>query len=360
MTMQSSRPIAKLSVAEFLRCHLIHRDPLVILSYGLPLSAPIQLSPFLADRRVYFLNGNWWSLCDPKELARIKGYYAQLSNWYPKHRFLFLTNAPQEEQALEAAGLPHFFCHHNTFLDEGIFRPLPRVKKTLDAVYTARLHPFKRQILARRIPSWGLLYYGDQTRAESQPAYLDYLRRAMPGMVCLNHDPATDTYHRLTPQEMCLAYNRARVGLCLSRVEGGNYATTEYQLCGLPVVSTPSEGGRDVFLDPETSRIVEPDTRAVAAAVAELAARRFLPGEVRLRALARLREHRLRFISLVESILPGRAAPNPSPTASRPFSSTRCLPTRARRKSFWPPTACCPVPRPGRPARLVDKTGSRG
>jgi hypothetical protein len=121
-------------------------------------------------------------------------------------------------------------------------------------------------------------------------------------MACLNHDPATGAYRKLAPSEMCQAINRARVGLCLSQVEGGNYAATEYMLCGLPVVSTPSQGGRDYFLDPEVSRIVPPDTVHVARAVAELKRLDLPPRLVRLRALLKIKEQRQDFIRLIEAL----------------------------------------------------------
>lgn len=296
-------PNYQLSVSEFLRCHLVNRDPLIIISYGLPLGAPIQLCPHLANRKAYFLMGNWWSLLDRKMLQQTKHFYSMMRDMYPLHQFIFLTNAREEGPVLERLGLPHYFCHHNAFLDENIFRPLPGVAKSLDAVYTARLLQFKRHILARRIPSWGLLYYFDQNEKDKQLAYLAHLRQRMPGMACPNHDPATGAYARLDAQAMCRAYNTARVGLCLSEVEGGNYATTEYMLCGLPVVSTVSQGGRDHFLDPEVSRIVEPDPTSVARAVAELIARDIPPRTVRLRALVKIQEHRQDFIRLVEAIL---------------------------------------------------------
>jgi glycosyltransferase involved in cell wall biosynthesis len=296
-------PDYRLSVSEFLRCHLLSRDPLIIISYGLPLGAPIQLSPYLADRRAYFLMGNWWSLLDRKLLARTRHFYSLMRERYPLHEFIFLTNAREEDAMLERIGLPHYFCHHNAFLDENIFRPLPGVAKTLDAVYTARLLPFKRHALARHIPSWGLVYYFEPGERQKQETYLRHLRKTMPAMVCCNHDPATDAYARLDPEAMCRTYNTARVGLCLSQVEGGNYATTEYMLAGLPVVSTVNQGGRNHFLDPDVSRIVEPNAVAVAEAVAALVARNIPPRTVRLRALVKIREQRQDFIRLIEAIL---------------------------------------------------------
>jgi glycosyltransferase involved in cell wall biosynthesis len=295
-------PVLQLSVKETLRCHLVSRDPLVIISYGLPLGAPMQLSPLLADRKAYFLMGNWWSLLDRDVLVRTRQFYSLMRDMYPRHDYIFLTNAKEENAILERIGLPNYFCHHNTFLDENIFKPLPEIKKDLDAVYTARLLPFKRHSLARFIPSWELLYYFDPAYKDKQLAYLGYLRRTLPGLVLPNHDPETGHYRHLGPYAMAQALNRAKVGLCLSQVEGGNYATTEYLLCGLPVVSTPSQGGRDLFLDPEVSRVVPPDARAVAAATAELAALNLPPRLVRLRTLVKIQEQRQDFIRLIEAL----------------------------------------------------------
>ncbi len=292
----------RLSIKETLRCHLVSHEPLVIISYGAPLGAPIQLGPYLADRKAYFLMGNWWSFGDERLLAQTRQLHALMTDMYPLHHYVFLVNDAKEGRLLDGCGLPHYVCHHNAFLDERLFRPLPGVAKTMDAVYTARLSLFKRHALARRIPSWGLVYYYMPGAREPQDDYLRELRRAMPGMRPVNEDPRTGRYRLLSAPEVNKAYNAARVGLCLSENEGGNYATTEYLLSGLPVVSTPSQGGRDVFLDPEVSRIVPPTATAVATAVAELAARRIPPREIRLRTLVRIREMRQDFIRLIEGI----------------------------------------------------------
>lgn len=52
------------------------------------------------------------------------------------------------------------------------------------------------------------------------------------------------------------------------------FASMEYLLCGLPIVSTPSIGGRDVFFDKDYVEIVEPDPHAVKEAVIEMVRRR--------------------------------------------------------------------------------------
>ena len=45
--------------------------------------------------------------------------------------------------------------------------------------------------------------------------------------------------------------------------EGANYSSSEYLLCGLPVVSTESSGGRDYWFDDYNSIICKPNEDSV-------------------------------------------------------------------------------------------------
>ncbi len=75
--------------------------------------------------------------------------------------------------------------------------------------------------------------------------YFDQVRAALPHAT-FTHDPPT-LY--LNSWEVARKLNACRVGMCLSETEGAMFAAVEYLLCGLPVVSTPSQGGRDVWFD---------------------------------------------------------------------------------------------------------------
>jgi len=61
--------------------------------------------------------------------------------------------------------------------------------------------------------------------------------------------------------------NQSRVGIILSESEGACFASSEYLLCGLPVVSTYSKGGRDVWYNEINSIQVGADSIEVAKAV---------------------------------------------------------------------------------------------
>jgi Glycosyl transferases group 1 len=169
----------------------------------------------------------------------------------PSRRMTWMCTTPREARRLTLAGYRATWCHQNMYCDETKFRVLP-VEKQFDAIYTAVIAPYKRNELARDIASLRLVT-GSFDRLGELPA------------MGLGHAVVNREY--LDKPQLCEAMNGARVGLALSAVEGGMLACTEYLLCGLPVVSTPSVGGRDVWLDAGNSRIVAPDPAEIAAAV---------------------------------------------------------------------------------------------
>ena len=80
------------------------------------------------------------------------------------------------------------------------------------------------------------------------------------------------------------------------------FASAQYLLAGLPVVTTRNRGGRDTFYDPDYVRWVEDDPDAVAEGVDQLCADPPDALEIRRRTLARFAEHRARFVDLMNAI----------------------------------------------------------
>ena len=74
-------------------------------------------------------------------------------------------------------------------------------------------------------------------------------------------------FNWLSTTEINELLNKSCVGLCLSQIEGAMYASIEYLYCGLPLISTPSHGGRAEFFDPEYTLIVPDDVDSIADAV---------------------------------------------------------------------------------------------
>jgi hypothetical protein len=185
----------------------------------------------------------WWSI-EANEmwidrLAEVK----RLSRQGQGADFIFLSNTSKELEILLAGGHKTMLLNQNTFVNERVFKIIDS-KKNFAAVYNAKMAPFKRHELAQLVENLALIYspFGEIND------YLPRVKTMLPHAVFLNGDPMTASYQMLTPLQVAENLNRSRVGLCLSSAEGANYASMEYLLCGLSVVSTQNIGGRDHFL----------------------------------------------------------------------------------------------------------------
>lgn len=267
----------------------ISTDPPVLFHSA---SGDQDVGHFLPNERVYRLVMNLWH----QTADQIEEYYDRWRELRPQHILLHLVNDGPICDVLRARGVPALFVNQNAFLDERLFTIQPQTPRLFDAVYNARMTPFKRHHLLQQVDS-SLLIGGLLTTDDSQE-YFDQLRLQLP-RATFTH--ANDPGYRGS-DEIAQLLNSARVGVCLSAVEGAMFAATEYLLCGLPVVSTPSLGGRDTWFDPRFSRIVPADSRAIADAVRELISLKIPPDLIRNATVTRMTEHRQRFTSAVQRI----------------------------------------------------------
>lgn len=249
----------------------------------------------LRNRRSYFLINFWHDFRDFDGFAR---FCADHRRRFPEHSVYALCNTEEQVVELRRRDVRAEFVNQNAFVDEDVFKPDLSIAKKYDAVYDAQLAPFKRHELALRIESLALIAYVHS--GLTTPEYVRKIRTVLAHARWLNYEE--NTWRGLDHREVCAVLNESRVGLCLSESEGAMYASVQYLLCGLPVVSTPSRGGRDVFFNPAFVKIVHPDAHAIAAAVHALASANLDPQFIRQQTLDRMKEHRKRFIDLVQGI----------------------------------------------------------
>lgn len=245
-----------------------------------------------------------WALERPDLAEAIRQKFLDHTERYPDHAFRFICNTPPEKALLEQLGLPALFLNKNFMVSDQIFRPLPGVGMEFDAIYNARFIAPKRHELAAAVPRVAYVTYLEPVPSRGElfrRRYAEVLARN-PDHVLLN-EMVDGLPIRMSHQQVNAALGRAAVGLVLSEVEGSSYASMEYMLAGLPVVSTPSRGGRDIFFDPEYCIVCEPDPVAVRDAVAALRARNIPRELVRARTLARIEPDRQRFLAMVDDLI---------------------------------------------------------
>jgi glycosyltransferase involved in cell wall biosynthesis len=188
----------------------------------------------------------------------------------------WMCNAPTEVRMLRALGQRALFCHHNLFCNERVFN-IRLSPIEYDAIYIARLDPYKRLWLAKDIPRLRIVTANPN----------DSVRLRAWGC---SH--AVINMQFMEYESIASEIGKAGCGLALSEKEGGMLAATEYLLCGKPVITTPSLGGREYWLDAKNSVTVSPDASAIADTVKKILSSPWDPFAIREGAISRLRIQR--------------------------------------------------------------------
>ena len=218
-----------------------------------------------------------WSVLVPEFAEELKSRIAEARRMFPEARIVFLVNEKEAIPILKDSA-ECIWCHQNAFLDPGRY-PLAKGARQFDAIYVARITPFKRHALAAKVPNLHLV-------GGYSPREKDYLQTVMRTVPHVRWDEKVNSW--LIGRAMA----RATCGLALSSTEGGMFVCGEYSLCGLPVVNTANIGGRDLML-PEFAAFKADDTpESVAEGVERWKANPVPPQEIRDAFLRMAAEHR--------------------------------------------------------------------
>lgn len=230
---------------------------------------------------------------------------------HPRARLIVMANTPSEEQLLRRLGVDVRFAPQNMFVDEAMYHPIPGHARRFDAIYNAQLAPMKRHELARHVPSCAYVTkMFDSWSPRLKRIQLNKFARSLPRNHIILNERSADGLVPIDHIGVNEAMASTHVGLCLSKLEGAMYASIEYLLAGLPVVSTASQGGRDAFFHPDTTLIVDDDPRAVQEGVAAMKARDIPPDYVRATTLRLMTVERERFNKFIDGLRGYGAARN--------------------------------------------------
>ena len=290
----------------YLPCTVFCRDPLVLVTFEHEFLTNAQafLDCFSKSRAKsvhVFLQFGWEHETPENSEPLVRGVKDVLAQC-DRLKITLLANAENEVRVLSGHGLHAVLCNHNAFIDEKRF-PILRLPKKYDAVYIARITPFKRHYLASQIKSLHLI--GHPAWKEKELSYTDeVVHHQLKHAVWSSHVDAKNI-----PAEIAAAH----CGLCLSKAEGAMFASIEYLLCGVPVVNTPSLGGRDVMF-PDFAVKTVPDTpEAVAEAVQEFVEHAPEPERIRAAALEKMKVHRETFRRLLNDAMAPHVFPDSRP-----------------------------------------------
>jgi hypothetical protein len=176
---------------------------------------------------------------------------------------IILANSESEYEFFEA-NTEHdvVYANQNAFINEDRFVIQPAVEKKYDMVLSACFRNYKNIKFAENITNTVHVGYKNGANLEYVPSF---------GTLANFPPNSTDMkdYRWINTKELVQIYNSAHCGGIFSEREGSCYASTEYMLCGLPTLSTPCMGGREIYYNPQTSILCKPTKEGITEAHAE-------------------------------------------------------------------------------------------
>lgn len=291
--------------------YVLNKNPHIIITSEDIVDIQLFSEEIGKDKNASFVLLLWWTTLDkPFTINHITDNFFYHQKNYPNHDITLICNTKQEFDIFQSRGVKCIYINQNALVDASIFNVDTKIEKTHDVVYNGRLELTKRHYLLEKCKSISLVSAIVHNVDESKKDYLDYLKSKIPNAQILNFNPFrklkdytfTESIPQLTPKEISDYYNIHKVGVILSDKEGACYASVEYLLSGLPVVSTVSIGGRDVFLDNRFCRTVKSTSNAVYNAVEELRSLNISPEFVRQETIKSFQPHVLEFKKMLQGI----------------------------------------------------------
>lgn len=205
-------------------------------------------------------------------------------------RLILLCNSKREWRIAKLFGFRCYFVNQNIHVSEQTFYVKPGTGKIYDAVYTAQARKFKRLWLAKDVEKLYIVTYFWPDPCNDLHVFEPTIQHAE-----YNRD-------RIESNEVNDILNKSFCGLALSKKEGAMYAAVEYMFAGIPVVSTKSIGGRDVFFDNRYVIIVKDNAKSVAEGVKKAKQLNISPQMIRLATIEKINVHRFKFYNLIKNI----------------------------------------------------------
>lgn len=156
---------------------------------------------------------------------------------------------------------PNLYCclaNHNAFIDETVYNINYNSEKKFDLIVSSAFSIYKNYNLIKNIPNaCAIGYWVADTNNETLPSK---------NMYCPNFDNQVRTKENckwIDPFTSCKYYNMSKIGGIFSIEEGACFSSSEYLLCGLPVLSCKCQGGREIWYNNENSVLCEPTEESI-------------------------------------------------------------------------------------------------
>ena len=225
-----------MSFFDFLPAFILNHSPKIMVSFEMDFlrNLPAFQRAIPRGEKFTLLLQLGWSAELPEVAGELKTRLTEARDAFPDARFIILANAPAEVEIIKDF-CEVYLASHNAFLDPARYPLAKKAPRKFDALYIARITPFKRHELAEKIENLHLI----GSFAEKEKEYFSQTIARFPNAVWSQKVPSFFIGRKI---------GEAACGLALSAIEGAMFSCGEYSLCGVPVVNTKNLGGRDTLL----------------------------------------------------------------------------------------------------------------
>ena len=241
-----------MSFFDYLPCYILNHTPKIIAAFEMDFlrNLPAFKMAIPQGEKFTMLLQLGWSAELPDVAAELKKRLDEAKNAFPEARFIILANAPGEVETIKDLN-EVYLASHNAFLAPERYPVAKTGKRKFDALYIARITPFKRHVLAEKVNNLHLI--GSYSEKEKE-----YFSETIARFSHARWSQKVPSF--FIGRKIC----EAACGLALSAIEGAMFSCGEYSLCGIPVVNTRNMGGRDTLLPDFAVRYADDTAESVA------------------------------------------------------------------------------------------------
>ena len=199
---------------------------------------------------------------------------------------VMLCNEPETKLVCNECGVYSAIININAFLNENQYKIDPEIKKKYNSLLILENANYNFDIdLISGLKNIAILC--------NNPQELKIPEAIKEHSHILNYADFKSVYE---------VYNSAKCTLALALDDGSGYQSCESLLCGIPVVSIPSVGGRHLWYHYINSIISDVTSESVAESVWDCGRRRFNPQEIRNKQITLMNQYQQKFCKILQMI----------------------------------------------------------
>lgn len=272
------------------KIYKINDEPLIFAGNGNCLS---DLDKIMSKKKTIFLWHPSWRI-SLKTIPKLIRTAIKFKRNH-KSKFIVCCNSKEELILCRLFSLNSHLLNQNMHECENEF-VIKQVPKKYDAIYIAQARPFKRMYLANLIKDLFILTYGCQKCQNEEGNDLSKFDPSIKHAIwnkSFIHD--RDKISEL----IC----ESHAGLALSKREGAMWASVQYLLCGIPIVTTKSQGGRDYFYDSSYVQVVKDKDLNILQGVKNYIQNPVNPQSIRSVILDKIKKHRHDYLEVIKPFI---------------------------------------------------------